>query len=396
MTTTPTLEALERAAADLRTTIAAAENGRAPASLLRKQTDDYVAMRKAYENGQSRPSSPSATSAMFDAAGLSLGGAGEQSIKRSGDHSIREFAPLNFRESDLDQLHKGVVNRQMVTKAAITSTTAPMSAVGSYQRDEVYGFARDMVRIADLIPAEMTESPVVFNYRSLAAASAATVVAEGGDKPESSPTWESITTTLRKIAHFSRVNDEVIADHREFLRIAGEEMIAGLIHAENGEILNGSGVAPHVQGLTTATGVVTIGSAGTDIDAIYAAVNTIRTTAFLEPDVVIMHPNDFASVGFALAKDSTGQYLLGDPMSATRPMLWGIPVVLTTRQTENTAVVANLKQSCRIYVRQPPTLEVQPGGGTAEFIANQTLIRAEERIALVVLRPTAIVLVGAV
>ena len=40
--------------------------------------------------------------------------------------------------------------------------------------------------------------------------------------------------------------------------------------------------------------------------------------------------------------------------------------------------------------RQEPIFEVAPmGGGTAESIANQTLVRAEERLALTVVRPEA-------
>ena len=57
--------------------------------------------------------------------------------------------------------------------------------------------------------------------------------------------------------------------------------------------------------------------------------------------------------------------------------------------TENTAMVANLAIAATAYVRQAPVVEVAPyGGGTTEFIANQTLIRAKERLALAVLHPT--------
>jgi hypothetical protein len=60
--------------------------------------------------------------------------------------------------------------------------------------------------------------------------------------------------------------------------------------------------------------------------------------------------------------------------------------------TENTALVANLQMAAIAYIRQPPVVEVAPyGGGTTEFIANQTLVRAEERLALAIhhLRPSA-------
>lgn len=109
-----------------------------------------------------------------------------------------------------------------------------------------------------------------------------------------------------------------------------------------------------------------------------------------------MHPADWYSGGFLLSKETTGAYLLGNPVSAVKPMLWGVPVVITEHMTENTAMVANLKIAATVYVRQPPTLEVAPGGGTAEFIANQTLIRAEERLTLAIHHPKAVCLVTAV
>jgi|GEM_PF-3544965 len=309
--------------------------------------------------------------------------------------SIGELAPMRFAATDLKDLHSGAMNRHLVQKAAITSTTAPMAAIAD-ARTDVWTFPRDVVRIANFIPSETTNAPTVNYFRATAAASAAAAVAEGANKPESTPTWESVTATVRKLAHYTRVNDEVIADFDGFLRVVGAEMIAGLIDEENDQLLNGTGVAPNILGLTATPGIGTVGSAGTDLDAIATAVNTIRTTAFLEPDIIIMHPNDWASSGFLLAKDTAGNYLLGNPAEQTTPRLWGIPVALTVRMTENTALVANLRDAARLYVRQAPTLEVQPGGGTAEFIANQTLIRAEERLALTVVRPASICLVTAV
>ncbi len=66
---------------------------------------------------------------------------------------------------------------------------------------------------------------------------AAASVAQGANKPESSPTWEEVTAPVRKIAHYTRVNDEVIADFRAFLAVCGSEMIAELIDEENAQLI---------------------------------------------------------------------------------------------------------------------------------------------------------------
>jgi HK97 family phage major capsid protein len=303
-------------------------------------------------------------------------------------------SPLAFSEADLRSLHEAALDRHVQTKATLDTSEAPMALVGDY-RMSVWPTLRDRVRILDYLPVERTVHPTVHFFRALTGANAAAAVPEGADKPESTPTWETAYAPVQKLAHYARVNDEVIADFADFRRVIGDEMIAGLIAEENDQLLNGNGTPPNISGLLDAT-TTTIGSAGTDLDAIATAMNLIRTTVYLEPDIVIMHPNDWASTGFLLAKETTGAYMLGDALTSLSPRLWGVPVVLTTAMPENSALVANLKDAARAYVRQTPTLEVQPGGGTAEFIANQTLIRAEERLALAVVRPTALVIVTGV
>ena len=54
-------------------------------------------------------------------------------------------------------------------------------------------------------------------------------------------------------------------------------------------------------------------------------------------------------------------------------------VVATTKITLNTALMGDFSEAARLYVRQPPVVELAPlGGGTTEFISNQTLARCEE------------------
>jgi len=305
-------------------------------------------------------------------------------------------AAFNFSPDQLGELQKAALSSRVMAKAAITSANAPMSEVSDF-RYEVFPFLRDKTRLLDLIPVQTTDRSSVTYFRSTAAAAAAAPVLQGGNKPESEPTWAEVEVGVRKLAHYTRVNDEVVADFSGFLQIVGSEMLSGLIDVENEQLLIGTGTAPELSGLTTAVGVQTVGSAGTDLDAIAAAMLLLRNgAAHCDPDVVVLNPIDWYSAGFVLAKDTTGRYLTGDPTSTTKPTLWGIPVVLSESMTENTAMVANLSVAATAYLRQPPIVEVRPGGGTAEFVANQTLIRAEERLALAVHHPAAIVLVTAV
>ncbi len=193
------------------------------------------------------------------------------------------------------------------------------------------------------------------------------------------------------------MNDEVIADFRAFLDVVGTEMIAGLIDVENAQLIAGDGIGQNLLGLMADPNVLTVGSLGTDLDAIADAMLALRTgAAHCDADAILMHPADWFSTGFLLAKDTTGTYLLGNPVSGVKPSLWGVPVIVSEHVTQNTAVVANLKIAATVYVRQPPTLEVAPFAGSAEFIANQTLIRAEERLSLAIHHPKAIAVVTAV
>ena len=91
------------------------------------------------------------------------------------------------------------------------------------------------------------------------------------------------------------------------------------------------------------------------------------------------------------AKNGDGRYIVADPAAPGPETLFGMRVVATTKMTLNTALVGNLKEAARIYLRMQPTVDVaQLGGGTTEFIADQTLVRCEERLALAVPRPTSL------
>jgi HK97 family phage major capsid protein len=122
-------------------------------------------------------------------------------------------------------LQSGALDRR-ITKASISSTTAPMSAVPAYDTS-VFPYLRDRQRLLDLIPVKPTEAPAIHYFSGTTAASAAAAVAQGAAKPESSPVWTEVTAPVQKLAHFTRCNDEMIADFDNFLEVVGSVLLAG-------------------------------------------------------------------------------------------------------------------------------------------------------------------------
>lgn len=301
--------------------------------------------------------------------------------------------PLHFERKQLDELYDAATKRQMHTvqaKATISGTQAPMAQAIQYDFTE-WPFLRDQARILDLLPVKPATGSKIDYFRATAGATAAAAVAEGAAKPESSPVWAEVTANVSKIAHFVRVNDEVLSDHSNFLEIIGREMLSGLLAAENEALLNGSGVAPNLTGLLNTTGILTRArTTESNLDVLFDATTDLRTgSSFVEPEVIVMNPANFGSV--RKARDANGVYLTGNPMSPPPFSLWGSRVLVTNRIAAGTALVANLKESSVAYLREAARLEVNGYGGTAEFVANQSLLRAEERLALAVVRPTCLV-----
>ena len=122
-------------------------------------------------------------------------------------------------------------------------------------------------------------------------------------------------------------------------------------------------------------------------DAIFAQMMALAWSSFLMPDGIVMNPADWAQV--ATLKTSTGEYLGGGPFtSAQTPTLWGLPVAVTPVMVMNTALVGAFKTGAQIFRRGG--LRVEASNSHQDFfIKNLVAIRAEERLALAVYRPSA-------
>ena len=219
--------------------------------------------------------------------------------------------------------------------------------------------------------------------------------ADGGQKPESAMTFAAVSTPVETIAHLMPITRRAAADAPQVRSLVDAFLLVGLREEEEDQILNGNGTSPNLRGILQTAGISTVGSAGTDIDAIVDAVRTIRADR-CSPTAMVVHPNDWFSTGFLLAKDTTGRYLLGDPRGSVDQLssLWGLRVVVSEAMTENTVLVGDFRKAV-VADREQSAIYVTDSHKDW-FGRNLLAVLAEERLALGVLDPDAFCTVTAV
>lgn len=222
-----------------------------------------------------------------------------------------------------------------------------------------------------------------------------TVATASGAKPESALTLAVVSSPVETIAHLIPITRRAAADAPQVRQLVDAFLLYGLKEEEEDQILNGDGTSPNLDGILNTAGISTVGSAGTDLDAIVDAIRTIRADN-REPNALVIHPNDWYSTGFLLAKDSAGNYLVGDPRSSLDQLnaLWGLRVVVTPAMTENTALVGDFTQAV-VADRQQSAIYVTDSHKDW-FQRNLLAVLAEERLGFGVLDPDAFCTVTAV
>jgi len=208
--------------------------------------------------------------------------------------------------------------------------------------------------------------------------------AAGGLKPESALTLERVSTTVKTIAHWMPMTKRAASDAAQVRTLVDNFLMYGLAEELEDQELNGGGTGEDFEGIMTAV-TQSVGSAGTDIDAIVDGIRTVRVTGRRKPTAVVFHPNDWYSTGFLLAKDSAGNYIIGDPRASVEQLntLWGLRVVVSEAQTENTALVGAFNWAVR-WAREGATISVSDSHMDF-FTRNLLAILAERRDAFGVL-----------
>lgn len=226
-----------------------------------------------------------------------------------------------------------------------------------------------------------------------------TTVAAGGAKPQfhmTDPT--QVTDALKKIAGFLKFTDEMVEDAAFWVSEINQRGLYLLALAEENQLLNGDGTGSNVLGLLNRDGIQTESAAdNTDnAEALFRAMSKVQTETGLTADGVIINPADYEAL--RLGKDGNGQYFgggyfqgqYGNGSLEWQPPVWGLRTVVSAAVSAGTAVVGAFGTAATVYRKGGVRVETT-NSHASDFTSNLITTRIEERIALAVRYPKAVV-----
>ncbi|AFD25820.1 phage major capsid protein [Deinococcus gobiensis] len=242
--------------------------------------------------------------------------------------------------------------------------------------------------IRDLFSQGQTSnSSLVFPVRKTLT-NAAAMVAELAQKPESDMTFEDKTFPVRKIAHFVKLSDEILADAPAIQSYVDTQLIEGLKDVEDVQLLKGNGVGQNLTGVYTVAPAYNRTTAGDSLIDVYRRAMTQLRLAKHTPTGLVLNPEDWEKV--QLVKGTEGHYIWVNVGTATEPRLWGLPVRDTLALAAGEWLMGNFRRGAQIFDRMDARVEMT-NTDQDDFVKNRVTMRAEERLALVIYDASAFV-----
>ena len=312
---------------------------------------------------------------------------------RQGQRSIGREVVENEKFQDWLKTG-GEKSRIRVGVKAITSLTSGDGAAGDLivpQRQP--GIIRQPDRqmtIRDLLTVGRTTSNSIEYVQETGYTNAAAPVAEGALKPESSLEFTLQSTPVRTIAHWIQASKQILQDVPALQSYIDTRMRFGLQIVEEDQILSGDGTGQNLLGLipqATPYDTARTRAGDTRIDIVRRAMTQVRLAEY-RADAIVLHPSDWEEI--ELTKTDDGAYVWANPRGLLGPTLWGLPVIDTTAVEEGEFLVGNFQMAAMLWDREDAVVDISTEDRD-NFIRNMVTIRAEERLALEVSRPEALI-----
>lgn len=247
--------------------------------------------------------------------------------------------------------------------------------------------AQRPVQVTDLLPSVPWNQKAYSYMEETTFTNNAAERSEGGAYGEAALALTERTVTVETIGVFIPVTDEQLADEAAAEAYLNARLPFMVRQRMDSQILVGDGNTPNIEGINQVSGIQTQAK-GSDPtpDAVYKAMTKVKVTGRAMPNAVVAHPNDWQDV--RLLRTTDGIYIWGSPSEAGPARIWGVNVVESDAQTENTMVVGDFANYSLLVVRSGMEVKVSDSHSDY-FVKGKQAIRAGIRVATVWLRPAA-------
>ncbi|AXF01531.1 phage major capsid protein [Paraburkholderia hospita] len=211
-------------------------------------------------------------------------------------------------------------------------------------------------------------------------ATGADAVAEGVLKPEASLSYGPATVPVVTVAYWALCSRQLMEDSAAFGMYLDGEMRNGLDTKIDDEVINGSGVAPHMEGLVGASTPWVPAGGSIGFDQLISAAVTLRANGASK---VVIGTSIADYLATMLVKTSTGEYVISP--GANLLAMIGATIVPCSAVPAGNFVACGTPEGCYIALRNDIVVEVSRED-MDNFRKNLVTTLVEARMALVVQR----------
>ena len=231
---------------------------------------------------------------------------------------------------------------------------------------------------------------IKYGFTTTVTATGPAVVSEGSAKPESNYSGTIETGTIKTLAHWTKMTEQMIADNSNIVTFINDDMQYQLNKVIDAQIVNGTG-SGQLKGLS-ASGNYTDYITGAGIDTgdtvidLILKVKTKMEAANIRNISLLLNPVDWCKV--LCSKNVNKDYLIPGIVDIPQQRIWGVPVILSGSVTSGKFHMGNFYEGGKIFERQGVTVEMARSGD--DFEKNLMTLRVERRMDFAVVQPKAL------
>ena len=231
---------------------------------------------------------------------------------------------------------------------------------------------------------------VKYGFTTTDTATGPAIVAEGAAKPESNYTGSIQTGTIKTIAHWTKMTEQMIADDANIVSFINDDMTYQINKVIDYQLVMGTG-SGQLKGLNQSgnyTDYITgsgFDTGDTVIDLILK-VKSKMEAANITNIALLLNPTDWCKV--LCSKNVNKDYLIPGIVDIPTQRIWGIPVILSGSVEAGKFHMGNFYEGGKIIERSGIAVELDREQD--DFTKNLMTLRVERRLDFAVVQPKAL------